>query len=168
MAIPTREGIKNTLARTTATWPGYNVMWINLREEPVVFVHGKPYVLREAARPFHNLQVILISSTTSCHMRCRCFMLNASKHPSDCKSRTSMRCGVRLFCASLFQEYSGITAERVENMEARLKLDVVCEAACYDGRLLVCRESDGGQVCRECLLLPMVFFTCITLRSSFC
>lgn len=101
-AIPTFDGIRNTLRHTSATWPGLPLKWINLREEPVVYVRGKPYVLREAARPFHNLQ-----------------------------------------------EYSGITAERVSAMEARLKVDVLCEAACYERRLLVCRESDDGQVTSE-------------------
>jgi hypothetical protein len=39
------------------TFTGLPLKWINLREEPVVYVRGRPYVLREAARPFHNLQV---------------------------------------------------------------------------------------------------------------
>ena len=34
-------------------------------------------------------------------------------------------------------------------MEARLKVDVLCEAACYERRLLVCRESYDGQVTSE-------------------
>ena len=32
------------------------VMWFNMREEPVVYINGNPYVLREHARPFKNMQ----------------------------------------------------------------------------------------------------------------
>lgn len=50
-------------------------VWHLQREEPVVYVNGRPYVLREAARPFKNLL-----------------------------------------------EYHGILAERLERMEARLRV----------------------------------------------
>jgi len=32
-----------------------NLLWINLREEPVVFVNGRPFVLREASQPLKNI-----------------------------------------------------------------------------------------------------------------
>jgi hypothetical protein len=32
------------------------VLWHNLREEPVIYVNGKPYVVREADQPFCNLE----------------------------------------------------------------------------------------------------------------
>ena len=50
-------------------------MWHLQREEPVVYINGRPYVLREAARPFKNLL-----------------------------------------------EYHGIVPERLERMEARLRV----------------------------------------------
>lgn len=50
-----------------------------LQEEPVVFINGQPFVLRESARPFKNMQ-----------------------------------------------EYTGIDAERLESMEARLKVRRCC------------------------------------------
>ncbi len=34
---------------------GAKVVWFNLREESVVYINGRPFVLREAARPFNNL-----------------------------------------------------------------------------------------------------------------
>jgi len=52
--------------------------------------------------------------------------------------------------AARAQEYSGIEASRLEQMEARLKADVLREAAAAGGRLLVAREQphkgdpDGG------------------------
>jgi hypothetical protein len=32
------------------------VLWHNLREEPVLYINGKPYVVREADQPFCNLE----------------------------------------------------------------------------------------------------------------
>ena len=33
-----------------------HALWINMREEPVVYINGKPFVLREEVRPLKNLQ----------------------------------------------------------------------------------------------------------------
>lgn len=55
------------------------VLWHNMREEPVLYINGKPYVVREASKPLANL------------------------------------------------EYTGIDRSRVEDMEARLKADVLKE-----------------------------------------
>jgi len=35
--------------------PRRRVQWINLREEPVVYLNNRPFVLRELEHPFHNL-----------------------------------------------------------------------------------------------------------------
>ena len=32
------------------------VIWHNMREEPVLYINGKPYVVREANKPFANLE----------------------------------------------------------------------------------------------------------------
>jgi len=32
-----------------------NLLWVNLREEPVVFVNGRPFVLRDASQPLTNI-----------------------------------------------------------------------------------------------------------------
>jgi hypothetical protein len=37
-----------------------DVLWFNMREEPVVYVNGLPFVLREHRRPLKNLQVRLV------------------------------------------------------------------------------------------------------------
>ena len=55
------------------------MLWQNMREEPVLYINGRPYVVREADKPFQNL------------------------------------------------EYTGIDCSRVEDMEARLKRDVLDE-----------------------------------------
>lgn len=89
VAIPTIDGIRNVLDHIGAQKNGKQkrVLWHNLREEPVVYINGRPFVLRDVERPFSNL------------------------------------------------EYTGINRGRVEQMEARLKEDILQEAA---------RWSDGG------------------------
>ena len=58
---------------------GRKVLWHNMREEPVLYINGRPYVVRESDKPFQNL------------------------------------------------EYTGIDRSRVEDMETRLKNDVLQE-----------------------------------------
>ena len=31
--------------------------WFNMREEPVLYINGNPYVVREASKPFTNLEI---------------------------------------------------------------------------------------------------------------
>ena len=71
-------------------------LWYNMREEPVVYINGRPFVLREEERPFKNMQ-----------------------------------------------EYTGIDARRLEQMESRLKADVLREMTGFGGRVLVAHETSG-------------------------
>ncbi|KAJ0691601.1 putative protein-tyrosine phosphatase [Helianthus annuus] len=100
VAIPTIDGIRNVLTYLGAQMEGKqaNVLWINLREEPVVYINGRPFVLREVERPFSNL------------------------------------------------EYTGINRARVEQMEDRLKEDILLEAARYGNKILVTDELPDGQM----------------------
>ncbi|KAD4584542.1 hypothetical protein E3N88_22143 [Mikania micrantha] len=100
VAIPTIDGIRNVLTYLGAQMDGKqaNVLWINLREEPVVYINGRPFVLREVERPFSNL------------------------------------------------EYTGINRARVEQMEDRLKEDILLEAARYGNKILVTDELPDGQM----------------------
>ena len=43
------------------------------------------------------------------------------------------------------QEYTGIDVQRLEQMESRLKADVLREAALHGDRLLVAREVMGSE-----------------------
>ncbi|XP_057718159.1 uncharacterized protein LOC130932763 [Arachis stenosperma] len=100
VAIPTIDGIRNVLKHIGAQKQGKraHVLWISLREEPLVYINGRPFVLREVERPFSNL------------------------------------------------EYTGINRERVEQMEARLKQDILLEAARYGNKILVTDELPDGQM----------------------
>jgi hypothetical protein len=33
-----------------------HVLWHNMREEPVLYINGKPFVVREADQPFCNVE----------------------------------------------------------------------------------------------------------------
>nr|GMD60850.1 paladin [Ipomoea batatas] len=83
VAIPTVDGIRNVLDHIGAQ---------------VVYINGRPFVLREVERPFSNL------------------------------------------------EYTGINRVRVEQMEDRLKEDVLMEAARYGNKILVTDELPDGQM----------------------
>ncbi|XVE77374.1 hypothetical protein DITRI_Ditri13aG0057200 [Diplodiscus trichospermus] len=100
VAIPTIIGIQNVLKHIGAQKDGKqaHVLWISLREEPVVYINGRPFVLRDVERPFSNL------------------------------------------------EYRGINRDRVEQMEDRLKEDILMEAARYGNKILVTDELPDGQM----------------------
>ena len=102
VAIPTVVGLRNILSQLGVSAKNKRrLVWINLREEPLLYVNGSPYVVRESDKPFANL------------------------------------------------EYSGIDAARVEEMEDRLKQDVLNEAMLYDGSILVAHEDDQFQVVED-------------------
>lgn len=59
VAIPTINGIQNVLDYISSQrkeGQQAQVLWINLREEPVVYINGRPFVLRDVERPFSNLE----------------------------------------------------------------------------------------------------------------
>ncbi|KAK6118158.1 hypothetical protein DH2020_048142 [Rehmannia glutinosa] len=100
VAIPTIDGIRNVLKHIGAdiNREQIRVLWINLREEPVVYINSRPFVLRDVEQPFSNL------------------------------------------------EYTGINRVRVEQMEDRLKEDILIEAARYGNKILVTDELPDGQM----------------------
>lgn len=99
VANPTVDGIRSVIQRIGSSKGGRPVFWHNMREEPVIYINGKPFVLREVERPYKNML-----------------------------------------------EYTGIDCERVERMEARLKDDILREAECYQGAIMVIHETDDGQI----------------------
>ncbi|KAG8062672.1 hypothetical protein GUJ93_ZPchr0003g17250 [Zizania palustris] len=100
VAMPTMKGIVNVLNHIGAQKKGKQtqILWHSLREEPVIYINGRPFVLRDVERPFSNL------------------------------------------------EYTGINRERVEQMEFRLKEDILQEASQYGNKILVTDELPSGQM----------------------
>lgn len=52
VAQPTVDGLRNVLDRVGGK--EHKVMWTNMREEPVVYINGRSFSLREEAHPFEN------------------------------------------------------------------------------------------------------------------
>ncbi|TPX31687.1 hypothetical protein SmJEL517_g05062 [Synchytrium microbalum] len=100
VAQPTVHGMENVMANLKQTDPSLTaVIWLNLREEPLVYCNGIPYVLRDRYLTLRNIR-----------------------------------------------SYSGITGERLELMEVRLKQDVLQELDNYDNRILLHAETPDAQV----------------------
>ncbi|XP_078171859.1 metal ion-binding protein isoform X2 [Carex rostrata] len=55
VANPTVDGILTVIKRISCSKGGRPVLWHNMREEPVVYINGKPFVLREVERPYKNM-----------------------------------------------------------------------------------------------------------------
>ena len=102
VAIPTIDGVLNVL-KEVCDGDGERggtsccCCWHNMREEPVLYINGKPFVLREMEHPFANV------------------------------------------------EYTGITSSRVEDMEQRMKRDVLLEVGRFGG-IMVCEETEEGDL----------------------
>ncbi|TPX51665.1 hypothetical protein SeMB42_g01840 [Synchytrium endobioticum] len=100
VAQPTLQGMENVIATLKQKEPSLSaVIWLNLREEPLVYINGVPYVLRDRYLTIRNIR-----------------------------------------------SYSGITAERLELMEVRLKQDVLQELSNYENRILLHAETPDSQV----------------------
>ena len=55
--MPTKEAIKDVLFKVGAVPGGKKTLqWTSLREEPVIYINGKPYVLRLFQDPMKNLE----------------------------------------------------------------------------------------------------------------
>lgn len=95
VAIPTKEGARKVLSELNSSGKR-RILWHNMREEPVIFINGVPYVVREAERPFSNI------------------------------------------------ELTGISHDRLERMEERLKADVIVQRYRHSGYLLLSKEAEDG------------------------
>lgn len=61
LGAPTLRGLRNVCERVAAK--GETVVWFNLREEPVVYIHGRPFCVKDRDQPFKNLENVGIART---------------------------------------------------------------------------------------------------------
>ncbi|KAI8078822.1 inositol hexakisphosphate-domain-containing protein [Halteromyces radiatus] len=101
VAQPTVDGLRSVLRRlfNNRTHHNDSILWINLREEPIIYINGIPYVLRD-----------------------------------------------RYFTLRNIRAYKGITGARLEQLEERLKEDVIKEIHHSNGRILLHGEDQDGNV----------------------
>ncbi|KAF8525934.1 inositol hexakisphosphate-domain-containing protein [Hysterangium stoloniferum] len=97
---PSLDAIDAVIDRVKIDHPGADkIVWITLREEPIVYVNGMPFCLRRDKFTLRNMK-----------------------------------------------DYSGVSAERLETMEERLKSDVLSELHSFEGSLLLHTETAEGSV----------------------
>lgn len=96
-AQPTTVGLA-TILRVLECGPEgeETCVWISAREEPIVYLNQRPFVLREQNNPLENIRI-----------------------------------------------YAGINGERLEQVEERMKQDIIEEARQFNGLLLVHNEFPG-------------------------
>jgi hypothetical protein len=95
------------VGRVKATHPNASkVVWITLREEPIVYINGAPYCLRRENFSLRNMKGEWAYFLFAC-------------------------CLFSLFC---LLDYGGISASRLEILEERLKDDVIAELNAFGGR----------------------------------
>lgn len=57
VAVPTGRGLRAMLDKLAGDLPvGTTVYWNNMREEPLIYISGRPFVVRERGNPFMNLE----------------------------------------------------------------------------------------------------------------
>lgn len=59
LGAPTARGLRSVCARVAQR--GETVLWFNLREEPVIYIHGRPFCTKERSSPFKNLENVGIA-----------------------------------------------------------------------------------------------------------
>jgi len=97
VAQPTLSALEMILETISSTLPTpRRIVWINVREEPLLYINGEPYVLRDQYASLRNIKA-----------------------------------------------YTGIAASRLEQMEVRLKEDVLAEGRAHSGRILL--HSEGAE-----------------------
>lgn len=65
VANPTVDGIRAVIQRISTSKGGWPILWHNMREEPVIYINGKPFVLREVERPCKNMLEYTVSTIFS-------------------------------------------------------------------------------------------------------
>ena len=97
VAQPTQAALEHILEIVSSALPTpRRIVWINVREEPLLYINGEPFVLRDQYASLRNIKA-----------------------------------------------YTGIAASRLEQMELRLKEDVLAEARAHLGRILL--HSEGSE-----------------------
>jgi hypothetical protein len=56
VAQPTLAGMNNVLSAVLSSSSAKDFVWINLREEPIIYINGSPYVLRDNYYTLRNIK----------------------------------------------------------------------------------------------------------------
>lgn len=72
VANPTVDGILSVIQRIGSCKKARPVFWHNMREEPVIYINGKPFVLREVERPYKNMLEYTVCVYDISHSTLKC------------------------------------------------------------------------------------------------
>lgn len=104
---PTESAVDEVVHRIKEEHPDANkVVWVTLREEPIVYVNGAPYCLRRERFSLRNMKGL-------------------------CAQVLALIIFLKDWTAT---DYGGISASRLEVLEERLKDDVLAELEAFGGR----------------------------------
>lgn len=146
VANPTIDGIRAVIQRISTIRGRCPVFWHNMREEPVIYINGKPFVLREVERPYKNM----LEYTVMLHLIWLFCVSLWQLHLGMILRPSGIHGPCWIIRKSSFMarhcHFQGIDQERVERMEARLKEDILREAERYGGAIMVIHETDDGQI----------------------
>ncbi|RZS21049.1 hypothetical protein BHM03_00053634 [Ensete ventricosum] len=70
VANPTVDGIRVVVQRIRSKGR-LSVLWHNMREEPVIYINGRPFVLREVERPYKNMLETTTGTVIACLVKLR-------------------------------------------------------------------------------------------------
>ena len=102
---PTESAIDEVVRLVKENRPSVNkVVWVTLREEPIVYINGAPYCLRRERFTLRNMKGLFLL-----HVHHNYGYIHAT-------------------------DYGGISASRLEVLEERLRDDVVAELETFGGR----------------------------------
>lgn len=112
VANPTIDGIRSVIQKICSSKDGRPVFWHNMREEPVIYINGKPFVLREVERPYKNMleyTVIFLIFYLACHIYMMFLQIKLGKSTCCLKSNITIT-----LCMLLYTQLSGHTRNTVE------------------------------------------------------
>lgn len=74
VAVPTVDGLREVLEQMKQQLGEHTrVHWNNMREEPLIYINGKPFVVREQDNPFANLEYTGTLATRVHSASCVCW-----------------------------------------------------------------------------------------------
>lgn len=101
VAQPTLSALRTILNHvcSNSPLPVKRIVWVNVREEPLIYINGEPFVLRDQYASLRNIKA-----------------------------------------------YTGITDRRLEQMELKLKEDIIAESKTFSNRILLHSEGPSHEL----------------------
>ena len=96
VAVPTVSGLRLALDEVRRRVPaGTRIYWRNMREEPLIYITGRPFVVREITNPFRNLEYTGAVSQMGPTLELSCLycLLSSALHSTSLSPRRTNKYG---------------------------------------------------------------------------